>query len=206
MSRSLNSKDWLRRHLTDSYVKRAKNDGYRSRAAYKLIELDDEAKLLKPAMTVVDLGSTPGGWSQVAAKKVGPKGLVVAIDLLDMPPVPGVVFLKSDFSLPEGLNSLVEALEGRQVDLVLSDLAPNLSGIALTDQMRMFGLAEQVLEFSREYLKPSGDMLIKVFQGSGYTEFVKAMREMFIKATVKKPHASRAESSELYLLGKIKRH
>ncbi len=206
MSRSLNSKDWLRRHLTDPYVKRAVKDGYRSRSAYKLIELDADGKLLKPGMTVVDLGSAPGGWSQVAAAKVGKNGCVVAIDLLDMATVPGVTFVKADFSEPEGMAALSAALHGRTLDLVLSDMAPNLTGIALTDQVRMFGLAEQALEFSRQFLRPGGDVLIKVFQGTGYTEYVKAMREMFVKAVVKKPNASRAESGELYLLGKAKKH
>ena len=205
MPRSLNSKDWLRRHLTDPYVKRAKKDGYRSRSAYKLIELDEENKLLKAGMTVVDLGSAPGGWSQVAAAKVGKNGCVVAIDLLDMEAIPGVTFIKGDFSVPAGLEALSAAFQGRKLDLVLSDMAPNLTGIALTDQVRMFGLAELALDFSRQFLRPGGDVLIKVFQGSGYTEYVKAMREMFDKAVVKKPLSSRAESGELYLLGKARK-
>lgn len=202
MGRSLNSKSWLHRHLNDPYVKKAAKDGYRSRAAYKLLELDAEVKLLKPGMTIVDLGAAPGGWSQVCGKVAGAKGHVVAIDLLDMEQVPGVVFLKADFSSDEGLKAVVDALEGRRVDLVLSDMAPNLTGIALTDQVRMFNLAELALEFCREFLKPGGDFAIKVFQGTGYVEFVKAMRELFTKVSVEKPGASRQESGELYLVGK----
>jgi 23S rRNA (uridine2552-2'-O)-methyltransferase len=202
VGRSLNSKSWLHRHLNDPYVKKAAKDGYRSRAAYKLLELDGAAKLLKPGMTVVDLGAAPGGWSQVCVKAAGPKGHVVAIDLLDMEPVHGVALLKADFSTDEGLQSVIDALGGRRVDLVLSDMAPNLTGIALTDQVRMFNLAELALEFCREFLKPGGDFAIKVFQGTGYIEFVKAMRELFTKVSVEKPGASRAESGELYLVGK----
>jgi 23S rRNA (uridine2552-2'-O)-methyltransferase len=205
VSRSLNSKEWFRRHLTDPYVKRAVKEGYRSRAAYKLIEIDQQDKLLKPGMTVVDLGAAPGGWSQVAVKKVGDKGRVVAIDLLDMKVLPGVDFVQADFSAPAGLDELVAALEGRPADLVLSDMAPNLTGIGVTDQVRMFGLAELALEFCREILKPKGDFVIKVFQGVGYPEYVRAMREMFTKVAVRKPDASRAESGELYLLGKSKK-
>jgi 23S rRNA (uridine2552-2'-O)-methyltransferase len=205
MSRSLNTKDWLRRHLTDPYVKRAQKDGYRSRSVYKLIELDEENRLIKPGMTVVDLGAAPGGWSQVTARKVGAKGRVIAIDLLDMAAIPGVTFLKADFSEKAGLDAIVAALAGRPADLVLSDMAPNLTGITVTDQVRMFALAELALEFSHEFLRPGGDFLIKVFQGAGYPEYVKAMRLMFAKAVVKKPNASRAESNEIYLLGKGKK-
>ena len=202
MSKSLNSKSWLHRHLTDPYVKKSQRDGYRSRAAYKLLELDTAAKLLKPGQTVVDLGAAPGGWSQVAYKAVGAKGHVVAIDILEMEPVHGVHLLKADFSADAGLAAVVDALGGRRVDLVLSDMAPNLTGIALTDQVRMFGLAEIALDFCKEFLKPNGDFVIKVFQGSGYTEFVRDMRELFKKVSVVKPGASRAESGELYLIGK----
>jgi 23S rRNA (uridine2552-2'-O)-methyltransferase len=202
LSKSLNSKSWLHRHLTDPYVKKSVKAGYRSRAAYKLTELDQMVKLLKPGQTIVDLGAAPGGWSQVAVKAVGPKGHVVAIDILDMEPVHGVHLLKGDFTEDAGLAGVVEALGGRKVDLVLSDMAPNLTGIALTDQVRMFHLAELALEFCREFLKPNGDFVVKVFQGSGYIEFVKAMRELFKKVSVEKPGASRPESGELYLVGK----
>jgi 23S rRNA (uridine2552-2'-O)-methyltransferase len=205
VSRSLNSKAWLHRHLTDPYVKKSIKDGYRSRAAYKILEIDKDAKLLKPGLTVVDLGAAPGGWSQVCGKAVGPKGFVVAIDYLEMKPVHNVTFLKADFSEQEGLDSLLAALAGRKVDLVLSDMAPNLTGIAVTDQARMFALAEMALDFCREWLKPGGDFVIKVFQGSGYEEYVRAMRELFTKVTVLKPDASRAESGELYLLAKGKK-
>lgn len=205
MSRSLNSKSWLHRHLNDPYVKKSIKEGYRSRAAYKLLEIDKDAKLLKPGQTVVDLGAAPGGWSQVSRKAVGDKGFVVAIDLLDVEPLYGVTLLKADFSAQAGLDALLASLDGRRVDLVLSDMAPNLTGIAVTDQARMFALAEMALDFCREWLVPGGDFAIKVFQGSGYEEYVKAMRELFTKVTVVKPGASRAESGELYLLGKGKK-
>lgn len=205
MSRSLNSKDWLRRHLNDPYVKRSVKEGFRSRSAYKLLEIDADEKLLKPGMTVVDLGAAPGGWSQVAVKKAGAKGRVVAIDLLPMQAIPGVIWVQGDFFTLAGRQALLDALEGRSIDLVLSDMAPNLTGIAVTDQARMFALAEEALEFTRETLKPGGDLLVKVFQGSGYTEFVKAMRTLFTRLAVKKPDASRAESGELYLLGRGRR-
>ena len=202
MSRSLNSKDWLRRHLTDPYVKLAQKDGYRSRSAYKLIEMDEENKLLKAGMTVVDLGATPGGWSQVTAGKVGGKGRVIAIDLLEMAAIPGVTFLKADFSEQASLDAMIAALAGRPADLVLSDMAPNLTGITVTDQARMFALAELALEFSGFQLKPGGNLLVKVFQGSGFQAFFRMMQARFDAVTTRKPEASRERSNELYLLGR----
>ncbi|MBL8515686.1 MAG: 23S rRNA methyltransferase [Betaproteobacteria bacterium] len=202
--RPKNSRDWVKRHLSDPFVKKSKEEGFRSRAVYKLSEIDATERLLRPGMTVIDLGSTPGAWSQWVVKKVGARGKVVAIDLLDMQPIQGVQFIQGDFSREEGLQAVIDAIGGSQskVDLVLSDMAPNLTGIALTDQARMFNLAELALEFCREFLKPDGDFVIKVFQGSGYIEFVRAMRELFKKVSVEKPGASRAESGELYLVGK----
>jgi 23S rRNA (uridine2552-2'-O)-methyltransferase len=202
MSKSHSSKQWLRRHVSDPYVQRSKRDGYRSRSAYKLIEIDDRDKLLRPGQLVVDLGAAPGGWTQVAAKRVGGNGLVVGIDLLQMEPVSGVTLLQSDFTSRKGLEALRSALGGRKPDVVLSDMAPNLSGIAVSDQARCMGLAEIALEFALEQLHPDGSFLVKVFQGAGYDEYLRALRAGFAKVVVRKPDASRDESAEQFLLGK----
>jgi 23S rRNA (uridine2552-2'-O)-methyltransferase len=160
-------------------VQRASAEGWRSRAAFKLTEVDDKDKLLKPGMTVVDLGSAPGSWSQVAAKRVAPGGRLIALDLLPMEPLHGVEFIQGDFRDDEVLQALTDALDGRQVDLVLSDMAPNMSGIAMVDQARVMLLAELTLEFCALHLKPGGDMLVKVFQGDGFMELRKALQEQF---------------------------
>ncbi len=184
----------------DPYVKRANAEGYRSRAAYKLLEIADKDKLLKPGMTVVDLGAAPGGWSQVAAKAVGPSGKVIAVDVLEMVQVPGVTVIRGDFGEEATLLELERALENKAVDLVLSDMAPNLSGIASADQARSVALAELALEFSLKHLKPQGNFLVKTFQGAGYDELVAMLRRSFIELHTRKPHASRSRSSEVYLL------
>jgi 23S rRNA (uridine2552-2'-O)-methyltransferase len=202
MKKSPSSKQWLRRHVEDPYVQRSKREGYRSRAAYKLTEIDERDKLLKPGIVVVDLGSAPGGWSQVLAKKAGPKGLVIAIDLLDMDPVAGVTFIKGDFTRTDGLTAVKEALGNRKPHLVLSDMSPNITGIPITDQARSMALSELALEFAKEHLARDGACLVKVFQGSGYPEFLKSAREVFEKVVVRKPDASRDESAELYLLAR----
>jgi 23S rRNA (uridine2552-2'-O)-methyltransferase len=202
MKRSASSRQWLQRHVNDPYVQRSKREGYRSRAAYKLIEIDQKDRLLAAGAVVVDLGSAPGGWTQVAAGKVGPRGRVIAIDLLAMPEVPGAVFLRGDFSTGAGLAAVEAALEGARVDLVLSDMAPNLSGIAITDQARAMALAELARDFALAHLKPDGAFLVKVFQGSGYDEFLRGLRQAFRKVVVRKPGASRGESAELYLLAR----
>ena len=192
----------MREHVTDPYVKRANAEGYRSRAAYKLQQIDAKDKLLKPGMTVVDLGAAPGGWSQVAAKAVGPTGRVVAVDLLEMPQVPGVTVIRGDFGEQTTLDALEDALEGRAVDLVLSDMAPNISGIASADQARSIALAELALEFALKHLKPHGNFLVKTFQGAGYDGLVDTLRRSFLQVYTRKPEASRSRSSEVYLLGK----
>jgi 23S rRNA (uridine2552-2'-O)-methyltransferase len=202
MSRSKTSKAWMREHVNDPYVQKAKAEGYRSRAAYKLLELDKKDRLLAPGQLVVDLGAAPGSWSQVAAAKLGARGCVVAVDILAMEPLPGVHIVQGDFREPEVLDALLLALGGSKADLVISDLAPNISGIAVSDQARAMHLAELALEFAGQCLKPGGSLVVKVFQGVGFTEFLGAMRRAFAKVGSRKPEASRGRSSEMYLLGK----
>lgn len=202
MSRSKTSKAWMREHVNDPFVQKAKAEGYRSRAAYKLLELDRKDRLLVPGQLVVDLGAAPGSWSQVAAAKLGARGRVVAVDLLPMEPLPGVQFVQGDFREQEVLDALLLALGGGKADLVISDLAPNISGIGVSDQARAMHLAELALEFARQCLKPGGSLVVKVFQGVGFTEFLKTMRAAFAKVGSRKPEASRGRSSEMYLLGK----
>jgi 23S rRNA (uridine2552-2'-O)-methyltransferase len=202
MKKSHSSKQWLRRHVSDPYVQRSKKDGYRSRSAYKLTEIDERDKLLKPGLLVVDLGSAPGGWSQVLAQRIGASGKVVAIDLLEMEPVAGVTFVRGDFASRKGLAALDAALEGRKPDLVLSDMAPNMTGIAVTDQARTMELAEIARDYALERLAPEGALLIKIFQGSGYDEYLMSLRKAFRKVLVRKPDASRDESAEQYLLAR----
>jgi 23S rRNA (uridine2552-2'-O)-methyltransferase len=201
MSRSKTSKAWMREHINDPYVQKAKAEGYRSRAAYKLLELDKRDRLLVPGQLLVDLGAAPGSWSQVAVARVGSKGRVVAVDLLPMVPLPGVQFIQGDFREQEVLDALMVALSGRKADLVISDLAPNISGIGVSDQARSMYLCELALEFARQCLKPGGSLLVKVFQGAGFTEFLAGMRKSFLKVGSRKPEASRGRSSEMYLLG-----
>ena len=202
MKKSHSSKQWLRRHLSDPYVKRSKREGYRSRSAYKLLEIDARDHLLAAGQLIVDLGSAPGGWSQVAARKVGAKGKVVALDLLEMEPVAGVTFLRGDFTSDVALDAVRVALEGRKADLVLSDMAPNLTGIELTDQARTMALAELARDFARSHLVPEGALLVKVFQGVGFDEYLKSLRAAFAKVLVRKPESSRGESAEIYLLAR----
>lgn len=202
MSRSKTSKAWMREHINDPYVQRAKAEGYRSRAAYKLLELDKKDRLLVFGQLLVDLGAAPGSWSQVAVAKLGSKGRVVAVDLLPMAPLPGVQFVQGDFREQEVLDALIVALSGRKADLVISDLAPNISGIGVSDQARSMYLCELALEFARQCLKPGGSLLVKVFQGAGFTEFLAGMRKSFVKVGSRKPEASRGRSSEMYLLGR----
>jgi len=202
MKRTASSRQWLQRHVSDPYVKRSKQEGYRSRAAYKLIEIDARDRILAPGAVVVDLGSAPGGWTQVAVKKAGARGRVVAIDLLDMPAVPGAVFIRADFAAEGGLAQVEAALGGGKADAVLSDMAPNLSGIAITDQARALALAELARDFAIAHLKPGGAFLVKVFQGAGYDEYLRSLRAAFGKVLVRKPDASRGESAELYLLAR----
>lgn len=205
MARTKTSKAWMHEHVTDPYVRRAKQEGYRSRSAYKLIEVLDKDKLVRPGMTVVDLGAAPGGWSQVLAPLVGSAGRVIALDVLEMAPVEGVAFIRGDFSEAATLERLEKELAGRRIDLVISDMAPNISGVGLVDQARAVGLAELALEFARHRLKPGGSFLVKMFQGSGIDEFRKQLAESFTAVAVRKPRASRDRSSELYLLARGRR-
>ena len=205
MKRSKTSHQWMREHVNDVYVKRAKAEGYRSRASFKLLEIARRDRLLRPGMLVVDLGATPGGWSQVAQTQVGRHGCVIALDVLDMVPLPGVTFLQGDFREPAVEARLDEVLAGRHPDLVMSDMSPNISGIAMSDQARAMHLAELALEFAVKHLKPGGSFLVKVFQGSGFQEFFREMQRSFNKVSTRKPEASRGRSNELYLLGSGRR-
>ena len=195
----------MREHVNDPYVQLARKEGWRSRAAFKLMEIDDRDKLLRSGEVVVDLGATPGGWSQVAARRVGAGGLVLALDLLDMEPIHGVDFIQGDFRDEEILAKLEEKLAGRPLGLVMSDMAPNMSGVPLVDQARIMHLAELGLDFCRAHLKPEGAFLVKVFQGTDYEAFVRSMGEVFRAVVVRKPDASRGRSAELYLLGSVLR-
>lgn len=195
------SKQWMREHINDPYVQQAQKDGYRSRAAYKLLEIDERDHLLKAGMVVVDLGATPGGWSQVAANKVGEKGKVIALDLLPLVPIPRVEFILGDFREDSVLAELEEKLGGKQIGIVISDMAPNISGIDLSDQARSIYLAELALEFAVKHLKPGGAFLVKVFHGVGFEDYVKIMRKHFARVVSRKPKASRDRSNEVYMLG-----
>jgi 23S rRNA (uridine2552-2'-O)-methyltransferase len=198
MKRSKTSKQWMREHVNDPYVQRAQREGYRSRAAYKLLEIDERDHLFKQGAVVVDLGATPGGWSQVAAAK-GCK--VIALDLLPLHPIRGVEFIQGDFREDGVLAQLEEKLGGRRVGLVISDMAPNISGIDMADQARAMHLAELALDFASNHLQPGGAFLVKVFQGAGFEDFLKQMRGHFGRVVTRKPRASRDRSSEVYLLG-----
>ncbi len=198
MKRSKTSKQWMHEHVNDPYVQRAQKDGYRSRAAYKLLEIDERDHLLKPGMVVVDLGAVPGGWSQVAVAK---DCKVIALDLLPLHPIHGVEFIQGDFREDSVLAQLEERLGGRQVGLVISDMSPNISGIGMADQARAMHLAELALDFSARHLQPGGAFLVKLFQGAGFEGYVKLMRSRFSRVVTRKPKASRDRSSELYLLG-----
>ncbi|WP_426664138.1 23S rRNA (uridine(2552)-2'-O)-methyltransferase RlmE [Rhodanobacter aciditrophus] len=200
MSRSKSSAGWLREHFSDVYVKKAQAEGVRSRAVYKLEELIDRDRLLKPGMTVVDLGAAPGGWSQLVRQRLGDQGKVFALDILPMQGIAGVDFLEGDFREESVLRALEARLAGQKVDLVLSDMAPNMSGVALADQIRAMELAELALDFSRQWLKPGGAFLIKLFQGAGFDDYLRSLRADFSRVTMRKPKASRARSREVYAL------
>ncbi len=200
MARSRGSSRWLQRHVNDEYVKRAQRDGYRSRASYKLLEILDRDRLIRPGMTVVDLGAAPGGWSQIAAKEVGGKGRVIALDILDMEPIPGVEFLRGDFLQDEVLNRLETRLDGRPIDLVISDIAPNISGLNAVDQPRSMYLCELALDFAVNHLREGGGFVTKIFQGEGFDDYVRALRAGFSRVVTRKPRASRAKSREVYLV------
>ena len=200
MARSKSSHRWLKEHFDDPYVKRAQAEGLRSRAAYKLEELLERDRLLKPGMVVVDLGAAPGGWSQVVRRELGTSGRVIALDILDMPPIAGVEFVHGDFREPEPLSRLEALLDGQPVDLVLSDMAPNMSGVEAVDKARALYLVELARDFADQHLRNGGNLLLKMFQGAGSDAFLKDLRSRYAKVQVRKPKASRNRSSEVYLL------
>jgi 23S rRNA (uridine2552-2'-O)-methyltransferase len=201
VARSKTSGQWLKEHFADKYVQQAQELGYRSRAAFKLLQIQQKDKLIKPGMTIVDLGAAPGGWSQIAAPLVGLKGHVIALDILPMDPLPRVEFIQGDFREPDVLIQLEKLLEGKTIDLVISDMAPNMSGDDSIDQPRIMLLADLALEFATEHLRIGGNYVVKIFQGSGFQDYVQQMRGIFSKVIARKPDASRARSSEVYLLG-----
>lgn len=192
----------MHEHVTDPFVKKAQQDGYRSRAAYKLLEIDKRDHLFRPGSTVVDLGAAPGSWCQVAVEKMKRQGRVLAIDLLPVPSMPGVESLEGDFTDPAALDWLEEKLGTARVDLVLSDMAPNISGVILSDQARHYELCELALDFAANWLKPEGVFVVKVFQGVGFEEFRARMRDTFEQVVIRKPDASRDRSSEVYFIGR----
>lgn len=200
MKKSKSSHQWLDRHFNDAYVKRAQAEGYRSRAAFKLLELQEKDRLLNPGQVVVDLGAAPGGWSQVAARLVGSGGRVFALDILPMESLPGVDFIQGDFREDASVEQLRVLLAGRPVDLVISDMAPNVSGVNAVDQPRAIYLCELALEYAREVLRPGGGFVVKVFQGEGFDQYVRDVRSSFTKVATRKPAASRPQSREVYLV------
>lgn len=202
MARTKSSNRWLKEHFVDTYVKKSWQDGYRSRAAYKLLEINERDQLLRPGITVLDLGAAPGGWAQIASKILGDKGHVIATDILEMEPLPHVEFLQGDFREQSVFDQLVKMLEGRPVALVISDMAPNISGVTSVDQPRSIYLAELALDMARRVLMPGGDFLVKVFQGSGDEALRKQIQTSFQKILVRKPKASRPQSREVYILAR----
>ncbi len=200
MKKTKSSRRWLDRHFNDEFVKKAQKEGYRSRAVYKLLEIQEKDRMIKPGQVVVDLGAAPGGWSQVAEKIVGDRGRVVALDILPMDSIAGVDFIQGDFREEEPLQQLRDLLGGQPVDLVISDMAPNVSGMNAVDQPRAMYLCELALEFAREVLRPGGGMVVKVFQGEGFDEYIRDMRSSFGKVVTRKPKASRPRSREVYLV------
>lgn len=200
--RSSSSGAWLKEHFDDQYVKRAQKEGYRSRACYKLLEIQEKDRLIKPGMCVVDLGSAPGGWSQVTAQIVGPRGRVVASDILPMDTLADVEFIQGDFTEQAVFDSLTAALGGQPVDLVISDMAPNMSGMKDVDQPRSMYLCELALDMAEQVLRPGGDFVTKVFQGEGFDDYFKTLKTRFERVITRKPSASRPRSREVYLLGR----
>lgn len=199
-TRSKSSQRWLKEHFSDPYVKKAQAEGLRSRAAYKLEELVERDRLLKPGMVVVDLGAAPGGWSQWVRQSMGDSGRVVALDILEMPSLAGVDFIHGDFREDEVLGQLEAMLNGQAVDLVLSDMAPNMSGVDAVDLPRAMHLAELAMEFADRHLRPGGAFLIKLFQGVGFDDYVRALRKRYTRVVIRKPAASRKRSTEVYAL------
>lgn len=202
MARSKTSHRWLKEHFDDPYVKMAQRDGYRSRASYKLLEIQEKDRILRPGMTVVDLGAAPGGWSQVTSRVIGDKGILIASDILPMDSIPDVTFIQGDFTDDEVFAKLLEAIGENPVDLVISDMAPNMSGLPAVDMPRAMFLCELALDLSTRVLRPGGDFLIKIFQGEGFDTYLKMVRENFEKVQMRKPLSSRDRSREQYLLAR----
>lgn len=202
MARSKTSHNWLKEHFDDKYVKMAQKDGYRSRASYKLLEIQEKDKIIRPGMTVIDLGAAPGGWSQVTSRLIGGQGRLIASDILEMDSIPDVTFIQGDFTEDAVLAQILEAVGNTQVDLVISDMAPNMSGLSAVDMPRAMFLCELALDLAGRVLRPGGDFLIKVFQGEGFDEYHKDIRKLFDKVQMRKPSSSRDRSREQYLLGR----
>jgi 23S rRNA (uridine2552-2'-O)-methyltransferase len=202
MGHSKSSRQWLQEHFSDPYVQRAQREGHRGRAVYKLLELDERYQLLRPGMRVLDLGAAPGSWSEVAATKVGPKGRVIASDILPMDAIEGVTFIQGDFREDEVLDNIFAAMDGEKVDLVLSDMAPNMSGMGVVDQPRAMLLAELAHDLAQRILKQGGSFLVKVFQGEGSDAFIQGLKQDFKEVLQRKPKASRPRSREIYVLAR----
>ncbi|EGH09380.1 ribosomal RNA large subunit methyltransferase J [Pseudomonas savastanoi pv. glycinea str. race 4] len=202
MARSKKSHNWLKEHFDDKYVKMAQKDGYRSRASYKLLEIQEKDKLIRPGMTVIDLGAAPGGWSQVTSRLIGGQGRLIASDILEMDSIPDVTFIQGDFTEDKILEQILEAVGNTQVDLVISDMAPNMSGLSAVDMPRAMFLCELALDLAGRVLRPGGDFLIKVFQGEGFDVYHKDIRKLFDKVQMRKPSSSRDRSREQYLLAR----
>ncbi|MGB5279255.1 MAG: 23S rRNA (uridine(2552)-2'-O)-methyltransferase RlmE [Gammaproteobacteria bacterium] len=200
MARSKSSKRWLHEHFDDEYVRRARQDGYRSRAIYKLIEIQQKDHIFKPGMTVIDLGAAPGSWSEYAISKLGRKGRLIALDILPMEPIPGVEIIQGDFREDAVLEQLLQTLAGTGADLVLSDMAPNISGMEVVDIPRSYYLAELALDLARQVVKPGGGLLVKLFQGEGFDAYQGDLKQSFKRVVLRKPKASRARSREIYAL------
>ena len=202
MGRSKSSHQWLRKHFDDEYVKRAQREGYRSRAVYKLDEIQKKDRILRPGSVLVDLGAAPGGWSQYAAQLLGDKGRIIALDILPMEPLPGVLFIQGDFREDEALAELMAVLDGATVNLVMSDMAPNISGMEAVDQPRSMYLMELAADFADNVLRKGGDFLFKGFHGEGFDVLIRNLRSQYHKVLIRKPKASRPRSREVYVLAK----
>ena len=202
MARSKSSQRWLNEHFNDPYVKMAHKDGYRSRASYKLLEVQEKDRILRPGMTVIDLGSTPGGWSQVTSRLIGDKGTLIASDILPMDAIADVTFIQGDFTEDKVFNEIIAAVGNKPVDLVISDMAPNMSGIRTADQASAMYLCELALDLASKVLRPGGDFLIKVFHGEGFDEYLRDVRSRFERVQMRKPRSSRDRSREQYLLAR----